>query len=230
MLLERFLDSNKEILNSMNNNIKDFINYGVKRDMTVKDLRKMPFGLSTFYLIEIIICLILGGKFLFVGFIVAAMALFAIIWVFVKTKHLTLRNYFTISGVLCLTATINFTLLTFILCSANKYGLPLTLFTVLIPFIMMSIYFLINLRFIRDGVFEASKIKKVKHQKIKLYSMLGGIAGISIARIFFSGMSHSSISAIIIVCIMMLTSIISFGIINFYKLKLLNDLNYDEKF
>lgn len=229
MPLDRFLDSKKEMLNSMNN-IKDFINYGVNRDMTVKDLRKMPFGLSAFYLIEIIICLILGGKFLFIGFIVATMALFAIIWVFVKTMHLTLRNYFKISGVLCLTATINFTLLAFILCSVNEYGLPLTLFTVLIPFIIMSIYFLINLRFIRNGVFEASKIKKVKHQKIKLYAMLGGIAGISIARILFSGMSQSSISAIIIVCIMMLTSIISFGIINFYKLKLLHDLNYDENF
>lgn len=60
--------------------------------------------------------------------------------------------------------------------------------------------------------------------------MLGGIAGIAIARIIFSGMSQAAITAIIIVCIMVLASIISFGTINLYKLKLLNDFNYDENF
>ncbi len=212
------------------NNVKDFINYGVNRNITVRDLRKMPFGLSIFYIIEIIICLILGGGFLAIGFVVAAITLFAIAFVFIKTRYLTLRNYFAISGVLCLGATINFTLLAFILCFSNNYDLLATLLIVLTPFIMMGIYFFINLRLIRNNVFEATRGSKVKYQKIKLYSMLGGIAGIAIARIIFTGISQSAIIAIIIVCIMMLASIISFGTINFYKLKLLNDLDYDEDF
>ncbi len=209
------------------NNVKNFINYGINRSITVKDLRKMPFGLSIFSLIEIIICLILGGGFLVVGFAVAVITLFVIAFVFIKTKHLTLQNYFAISGVLCLGTTINFILLAFILCCSNNYNLLVTLFIVLTPFIMMGMYFFINLRLIRNGVFEAPK---AKYKKIKLYSMLGGIAGIAIARIIFSGMSQAAITAIIIVCIMVLASIISFGTINLYKLKLLNDFNYDENF
>ena len=63
------------------NNVKNFINYGINRSITVKDLRKMPFGLSIFSLIEIIICLILGGGFLVVGFAVAVITLFVIAFV-----------------------------------------------------------------------------------------------------------------------------------------------------
>lgn len=205
------------------NYIYAFIDYGINKNLTVKQLIKSNFSVSVFYLIGVIYGCILGfPEYIFSILIMLVMLLFTVFNV-IKSRHNTLKNTLTIMAAISLEATINFTLFALILCNILTKSLLLKLTVITIPIIITAIYFYITKHSIKSGTFLDKK--KVKKNKIYLYSLLGGTAGILAGRIFLNDVSQFMAIKIGIICVVFLAACFSLGTINILKLYYIKKLN-----
>ena len=210
-------------------NIKSFIKYGVNCNLTSSQIREMVLGISIFYAIEILACFLLGGKFVYIGGLVCGISVISVVAIIVITHRMTLRNWLAAFGVISAEATVNFAVMALILCYNNCNNV-FVICVLLIPVVTMIAYLTATIISLRKGRFVKSTKKNANFGKLKMYSMLGGSIGIFIARLAFSDMKQSSIITLLIVLSTLLSTVFSLGSVNFYKIKLLDDIKYDERF
>ena len=198
--------------------IKAFIEYGVNRELTAKQLRNMAFGLSIFYGIGILYGFMMGGTELILGKAILIITKFFTIYILFKsrTKKLTLKNFCVLAGVTSLEATINFLLITLIICQMLGVKMWINVVVLLVPLFIMTVYFIITYNRIRNGAFLNKG--ELKRKNLYLFSSLGGVVGIAIARTYLSNVGQSTALLIVVIGFLALSTIFSVANINFLKL------------
>lgn len=196
--------------------IKAFINYGVNKNITAGNSIKMVLGLDIFYIIGIFIGFILGGTELVFSVIILIVTVISTVLIIVKSIILSYKNYFIILGTISLEGTINFLLMSFILCQMLEADILINVVIILIPLFSMILNFIIIKNRINKGYYLNSKV--VNNKKLGMISSLGGIAGMLFAKRFLVGVGQSAAILIGIGFCLFLSSIFSIGTINFLKL------------
>jgi len=86
----------------------------------------------------------------------------------------------------------------------------------LVPLFIMTVYFIITYNRIRNGAF-LNKVE-LKRKNLYLFSSLGGVVGIAIARTYLSTVGQSTALLILVIGFLVLSTIFSLANINFLKL------------
>ena len=201
----------------------EFINYGINNNITVKQMAKTNLGTSIFYLIGIIYGFILEYPNSILSILMMLITLSLNIFTLIKSKQDSLKNKLTIMAVISLEATVNFILFALILCNILMLSLLQKILVILIPICCSLIYFYITKHAIRNGYFLNKN--KCEKNKLIIYSMLGGMAGILMARIFIKDVSQLTTVKIGIICTVFLAACFSLGMINFLKLYYIKKMN-----
>jgi len=195
--------------------IEAFVNYGFNSNSDVKALNKMNLGISIFYIIGIVYGMFLGLLGQILSIIMIADVIFFSILLLFKTRKNSVANIMLVMALISLEATMNFTLLALILCSMLKESIMIYFLVAITPIVTFLIYFCLTVSQIKNDKF--SNKKKIKKDKLYSYSMIGGIAGLFIARIALDDVSQTKALQISIICVMFIAVCFSFGIINFLK-------------
>ena len=161
-------------------NVESFINYGVNKELNAKQLKSMVFGISIFYLIGIFYGLMLGGTECIFGMAILIVTFISNVYIIRKSKVLSLKNYCIVLGTISLETTINFMMFSLILNQMLEADMLLNIVILFTPLLTMIIYIIITNSLITSGAF--LNVREVKRKNIKLYSLMGSVAGIFIAR------------------------------------------------
>ena len=87
-------------------------------------------------------------------------------------------------------------------------------------------YFLIINKELKKDI---CNFKEVSKKRIKIFSMLGGIVGVFIAKSFFSNVQQRTALLLLLIFLMFISTVFSFGLINYVKLYYLGkDMEYFE--
>ena len=180
----------------------NFICKGINRNYSSSQMRKCIMGCSVlFYLAEIIFCFTMGNL------IVKAYGVIVLL-----------------STLCSLEGMINITLFALAQCEIAGYSMSIKIFAIIIPLITMASYLLIYSLMIKNATY-----KHPKKEIIKYFGALGAGMGLVFAKILFSSISEDMTTLLIILFFILFSAMASLKSINFYKLKLLKDINYDEE-
>lgn len=204
----------------------NFICKGINRNYSSSQMRKCIMGCSVlFYLAEIIFCFTMGNLIVKAyGVIVLLSTLCSLAYVFIVSKHWTVQTYLSAFGVFSLEGMINITLFALAQCEIAGYSMSIKIFAIIIPLITMASYLLIYSLMIKNATY-----KHPKKEIIKYFGALGAGMGLVFAKILFSSISEDMTTLLIILFFILFSAMASLKSINFYKLKLLKDINYDEE-
>lgn len=206
------------------NNIQNFINYNfvpLSRCVCIKRLLIFWLLNIPFYLID--------NFSIFFGIIFSIINLFVSV-VFIKiakNKTNNKESKFLCDGIACLYYSIILNIAAYIVLSFfNGYNYFLLIALILSLLFCIVVFVLLVIKFIKDGKYNNNN----GIGKFTLIPFSGGLIGISLGRLFFSGNKDTQTGFIAIaMCLLVMSYIISIGSLNFVKLYFLRNQTKFEK-
>ena len=207
-------------------NIEKFISYGLNTVQGKKEIRNLSLGINFIFVIGFIYGIILGGTSRIIGITMLIISLLSIVTTYILSHKLSLKNRIIINSKISTEMVLNTLLFEFII-YAMLYDLDIFVLFLLIPPVSSSlIYFLIINKELKKDI---CNFKEVSKKRIKIFSMLGGIVGVFIAKSFFSNVQQRTALLLLLIFLMFISTVFSFGLINYVKLYYLDkDMEYFE--
>lgn len=207
-------------------NIEKFISYGLNTVQGKKEIRNLSLGIDFIFVIGFIYGIVLGGTSRIIGITMLIISLLSIVTTYIFSHKLSLKNRIIINSKISTEMVLNTLLFEFII-YAMLYGLDIfVLFLLIPPVSSFLIYFLIINKELKKDI---CNFKEVSKKRIKIFSMLGGIVGVFIAKSFFSNVQQRTALLLLLIFLMFISTVFSFGLINYVKLYYLGkDMEYFE--
>ena len=207
-------------------NIEKFISYGLNTVQGKKEIRNLSLGINFIFVIGFIYGIVLGGTSRIIGITMLIISLLSIVTTYIFSHKLSLKNRIIINSKISTEMVLNTLLFEFII-YAMLYGLDIfVLFLLIPPVSSFLIYFLIINKELKKDI---CNFKEVSKKRIKIFSMLGGIVGVFIAKSFFSNVQQRTALLLLLIFLMFISTVFSFGLINYVKLYYLGkDMEYFE--
>lgn len=200
-------------------NIEKFISYGLNTVQGKKEIRNLSLGINFIFVIGFIYGIVLGGTSRIIGITMLTVSLLSIVTTYIFSYKLSLKNRIIINSIISTEMVLNTLLFEFIIYSM-LYDLDVfVLFLLIPPVSSFLIYFLIINKELKKDI---CNFKEVSKKRIKIFSMLGGIVGVFIAKSFFSNVQQRTALLLLLIFLMFISTVFSFGLINYVKLHYLN--------
>lgn len=207
--------------------IKEFVEYGSKRLLPIDVLVQMIFTFVFFSFISTVYGVICKGVVLYISIVIDCLTLFYIIGVaLLKKKKNTIkpRDKFKIAGIFSMFSSAYFILFANLIFSLSiNSSLQHRLILIFGLIFILLIYFVVTIYWINKEKFKNKK--KVKKDNVVLFSLLGSITGVSIARILFANLNQEAIINIAVLCFFIISMFFSFGAVNLFKYYLIKKYN-----
>lgn len=199
-------------------NIQNFIDYNyvpLSRSVCIKRILILWIFNIPFYLLD---------KFsFFVGIIFSIVNLFvsAVFIKIAKNKTDNKESKFLCDGIACLYYSIILNIASYIALSFNNgYNYFLLITLILSLAVCIAVFVLLIFKFIKDDKYN----KNSGVGKYALIPFCGGLFGISLGRLFFSGNDNTQAGIIVIaMCLLFISYMLSIGSLNFVKLYFLKN-------
>lgn len=161
--------------------------------------------------------IVLGGYHLVISIIMVCTCLIALVMVFARTnQEFTITNRLILQSIIYIDYSIELMLLELQL-FLFAYSLSFFLFILYVPPILIPVLL---------GIKAAKKIRKdtpfrskeIVHSGLRVSGTMAGFAGMAFAAIFLKDLSQDILIIIMLLCIMVVSSIISFGLLSVQRL------------
>lgn len=207
-------------------NIEKFISYGLNTVQGKKEIRNLSLGINFIFVIGFIYGIVLGGTSRIIGITMLIISLFSIVTTYIFSHKLSLKNRIIINSIISTEMVLNTLLFEFII-YAMLYDLDIfVLFLLIPPVSSFLIYFLIINKELKKDI---CNFKEVSKKQTKIFAVLGGIVGVFIAKSFFSNVQQRTALLLLLIFLMFISTVFSFGLINYVKLYYLGkDMEYFE--
>lgn len=194
--------------------IKEFVEYGSKRLLPIDILVQMIFTFVFFSFISTVYGVICKGILLHISIVIDCLTLFYIIVVAVLRKRrntIEPKEKFKIAGIFSLFSSVYFILFANLIFSLSlNSSLQNRLILIFGLIFILLIYFAVTIYWIGKGKFKNTK--KVKKDNVVIFSLLGSIAGVSIARMLFANLNQETIINITVLCFFIISMFFRLGL------------------
>lgn len=201
------------------NFIKCFVSYGTEKLINIKALKQMSIVFLFFDFIGTVIGNILKGVPLYISIVMCILTVLYIINLFLLRKKQILTQcdkWFLIAGWFSLFTSVFFILLANLVFSiSDKSSIMLRLVMIFALILILILFFAITIIRINQGNYQNKK--RVKKGYIVISSTMGGVIGISFAKMIAPSLTQEAAINIAVICMFIISMAYSFGTINFLK-------------
>ena len=206
--------------------VERFVEYGLRKDVNMRFLRKMTWGLNIWWILGFFIGYLLGGIAFVYGTVILCLGLLSPVFIEIKRKDESVYGVARGWCILSITSIVNHILLAEILCGMLTSSIALKLVIAALPLGMIFLLYFVTKRRIKTNAFKDSQ--RVAKSNRRLFCPVWGAIGISFGRLFMTKLQQESAIAIVIICFLVFSLLYCFGTINLLKVYYINKYNLEK--